>query len=68
MYIIISTPLTPKNRHFLGKVFSECFFGQTTHRHTILCGSVEVWKMKIAILPPIQEKNMREISANLPRV
>ena len=24
---------------------------------------MEVWKIKIAILPPIQEKNMREISA-----
>jgi hypothetical protein len=56
MYIIISTPIPPKNRPFFGKVFSEYFLRQTTNRHTILCGSVEVWKMKIAIFCPIEEK------------
>ncbi len=40
LYIIISTPIPPKNRPFLGKVFSEYFLRQTTNRHTFLCGSV----------------------------
>ena len=57
MYIIISTPKSPKNRPFFGKVFSEYFLRQTTNRHTILCGSVEVWKMKIAIFAPLKKKN-----------
>mgnify|MGYP006988394008 CR=1 FL=1 len=58
MYIIISTPIPPKKSPIFGKVFSEYFLRQITNRHTFLCGSVEVWKMKIAILPPFFPKKV----------
>ena len=68
MYIIISTPKSPKKSPIFGKVFSEYFLRQITNRHTFLCGSVEVWKMKIAIFCPVEEKKMGKTSANLPRI
>ena len=49
MYIIISPHNVPKKSPFLAKVFSEYFLRQTTNRHTILCGSVEVWKISLIL-------------------
>ena len=63
MYIIISTPIPPKKSLIFGRVFSECFFGQTTKSTHIFMKECRNVENKNRHFAPFQEKNMREISA-----
>ena len=46
MYIIISTPLTPKIAHFLAEYFQSVFSDRQQNRLTFLCRNVGMKEIK----------------------